>query len=405
MKIPVPLTDARIKSFKPGDKPYKKADGQGLYIEVLPNGTRRWWARYKIKGAAGPTQMALGRYPEVSLRDAREAARAAVASAREGLNPSSRAKRREAAGAKTLRQVAEDWAARFLAPGRLCERSRKGKAGYLAHILPKLGDMPIAQIEPPILLAEVLRPIEAAGHLETAHRVRAMCGEIWRFAIACGWATRDIAQDLRGAIPAPKTKHRAAITDPAQVGRLLVDIENYHGMAIVRHALMLAPLVFLRPGELRQLEWAWVDWQAKRITIPAAMMKMRADHIVPLARQALEVLRSMHDISGQGRYVFPGQRLNGRPMSDAAINAALGYLGYSSDVMTAHGFRGMASTLLNEAGYNRDYVERQLAHSERDAVRDAYNHAQYLPQRAAMMQEWADFLDKLKEVTRKRRAA
>lgn len=399
MKIVKPLTDTMIKGFKPAEKAYKKADGHGLYLEVLTDGTKRWWARYKFEGA--PSQKALGKYPEVGLKDAREACHDVMKQVREGVNPSRRAAKRAAEGVRTFGKVALEWEAQFLVEPRLCARTIAGKKRFLRkHILPAIGERPILEVEPPVLLNEVLRPIQGAGHLDLAHRVRAMCGEIFRFAVANGWAVRDPSHDLHGAMPNVVHKHRATIIKPEQIGRLLLNIEHYQGFAIVRHAMMLAPLVFLRPGELRQLEWAWVNWEKKEIRLPAAVMKMRMDHIVPLSRQALEVLKSMREISGRGRFVFPGQRMNGKPMSDNGVNTALKIMGYSAEEITAHGFRAMATTLLNERGYNRDHIERQLAHSERDAVRDAYNYAQYLPQRAQMMQEWADYLDELKEAAR-----
>lgn len=253
----------------------------------------------------------------------------------------------------------------------------------------------IGEITAPELLA-VLRKIETRGTLETAHRVHQTCSRVFRYGVATGRGERDPAADLRGALPPVKETHHASITDPKRIGDLLRAIDGYDGSPITRAGLQLAALLFVRPGELRKAEWAEIDMDKCEWRIPAARMKMREVHIVPLALQAVVILKELEKLTGSGRFMFPGARTNGRSMSENTLNAALRRLDYGREEMTAHGFRSMASTLLNEQGWHRDAIERQLAHSERDGVRAAYNYAEHLPERRRMMQAWADYLDGLK---------
>jgi len=262
-------------------------------------------------------------------------------------------------------------------------------------VIPWLVARPIGEITAPELLA-VLRRIEHRGAIETTHRALQNCSQIFRYAVVTGRAERDPAADLRGAFPSARKKHHASIIDPKAIGDLLRAIDGYHGSFITQCALKIAPLVFVRPGELRRAEWAEFNLEGAEWRIPAARMKMKEQHIVPLSRQAVACLRELHALTGSGRYVFPGARTNGRPMSENTVNAALRRLGFAKDEMTGHGFRSMASTLLNEQGWHKDAVERQLAHAERDEVRAAYNYAQHLDERRRMMQAWADYLDGLK---------
>jgi integrase len=262
-------------------------------------------------------------------------------------------------------------------------------------IFPWLGNRPIGEITAPELL-QTIRRIESRGVLETAHRARSLCGQIFRYAVATGRAQRDPAADLRGALPAVKHKHHASITDPKAIGQLLRDIDNYSGTFTVKCAFRLSPLFFVRAGELRQAEWAEIDLDKAEWRIPASKMKMNTVHIVPLATQAVAILRELYPLTGTGKYVFPSAYTTTRPMCENTIRLALRRLGYTNEDMTPHGFRSMASTLLNEQGFNRDAIERQLAHCERNGVRAAYNYAEYLPERRKMMQLWADYLDKLK---------
>jgi integrase len=261
-------------------------------------------------------------------------------------------------------------------------------------VFPWLGGRPVGEISAAELLT-VLRRVESRGALETAHRIHQVYGQVFRYAIATGRAQRDPSADLRGALPPVQEKHHAALTDPKQVGALMRSINGYQGSFVVRCAMRLASLAFVRPGELRRAEWSEFDLDGGTWRIPAARMKMPTEHLVPLSRQAAEILRELHPLTGAGRYVFPGARTAGRPMSENAITAALRRMGYERTQMTAHGFRTLASTLLNEMGWPADAIERQLAHAERDGVRDAYNRAEYLAERRRMMQAWADYLNAL----------
>lgn len=262
-------------------------------------------------------------------------------------------------------------------------------------VFPVLGARPIGEITAPELLA-TLRKVEARGTLETAHRVHQTCSRVFRYAVATGRAERDPAADLRGAIPPQKQVHRASISDPVRIGELLRAIDGYDGSPITKAGLQLAALTFVRPGELRKAEWTEFDLDGAEWRIPAVRMKMSEQHIVPLAKQAVVILKELQKETGAGHLVFPGARTNGRPMSENTLNAALRRLDYGRDEMTAHGFRSMASTLLNEQGWHRDAIERQLAHAERDGVRAAYNYAEHLPERRKMMQAWANYLDGLR---------
>ena len=265
-------------------------------------------------------------------------------------------------------------------------------------VLPHIGSRAIHKITPADVLA-ALRPIEARGKHETAHRTKQYVGQIFRYAVATSRAERDTTADLRGALTPATTKNHAAVTDPAAIGALLRAIDSYRGQPVTHAALKLAPLVFVRPGELRQAEWSEINVDAAEWRIPGERMKMGELHIVPLATQAIEILRGMLSLTGTGRFAFPSLRTNDRPMSENTINAALRRLGYSTDEMTAHGFRAMASTCLNEQGWHPDLIELQLAHAERNKVRAAYNRATRLAERKAMMQVWADYLDKLRADT------
>ena len=295
---------------------------------------------------------------------------------------------------RSFEKVAREWYQRFQpkwSPSHsldIIQRLEK-------NIFPQLGSHPIREITASELLAAI-RLIEGRGAVESARRVLQMCGQVFRYAIATGQANRDIAADLRGALPPAREKHHASITDPRGVAQLLRAIDGYEGSLVACCALRLAPLVFVRPGELRHAEWAEIDFEKAEWRIPAEKMKMREQHIVPLSRQAVAILRKLHPLTGSGTYVFPSIRTPARPMSENTVLAALRRMGYTKDEMTGHGFRSMASTLLNEQGWNRDAIERQLAHGERNAVRAAYNFAEFLPERRRMMQAWADYLAKLK---------
>lgn len=385
------LTVLKIKAAKPG----KHFDGGGLFLHVTESG--RYW-RMKYRHAGKEKLLALGVYPEVGLSEARQRRDDARTLLRAGNDPGLIKRDRKAANAEaaasTFAAIADEWLKKQ--KSRMADATYE-KAVWTLHDLvnPWIGHRPISEIDAPEML-KVLRRIEERGAHETAHRTKQRCGQIFRYAIATGRAKHDPTADLRGALTPAKVKHRAAITDPTKMGELLRAIEGYTGGLVVRTALKLAPLLFVRPGELRQAEWAEFDLDHAQWRIPASKMKMGDEHIVPLPSQAVDALRELEPLTGRGQYVFPGERSRQRPMSDAAINAALRRMGFDKDTMTGHGFRAMASTRLNEMGWPADVIERQLAHAERNKVRAAYNRAQYLAERKKMMQAWADYLDTLK---------
>ena len=387
------LTEVAIRAARAVQKPYEVSDEKGLYLLVKPNGARLW--RYKYRHAGIEKLLAIGRYPDVSLREARDRRDDARKLVANHVDPSLRKRIEREGRGNTFAAVGEEWleTKRVSLSASTWQRDRD----QLVKIVgPYLGKRPIAEIEAPELLA-VLKRLEKKGLHDTAHRVRAVCGRVFRYAIATGRASRDISGDLKGALAAKGTQSYAAITDPARVGQLMRAIEDYDGQATTHAALKLAPYVFVRPGELRAAEWYEFDLDRSEWRIPAERMKMREAHIVPLARQALEILRELHNRTGEGRFVFPAIGKRERPLSENTLNAALRRLGYAKDEMTAHGFRSIASTLLNEEGWHPDLIELQLAHKERNKVRAAYNRAQRLEERRKMMQAWADYVDELRE--------
>ncbi|MGH8578103.1 MAG: tyrosine-type recombinase/integrase [Gammaproteobacteria bacterium] len=388
----MPLTDRAIRSAKPQEKPIKLFDGGGLYLLLNPNGSRWWRLRYRVAGKA--KGLSLGTFPAVSLKQARVRRDEARKQLAAGIDPSAARKAQKAAAADSFEAVAREWHCKR-APGWAPGHADRILAALRKDVFPWLGTRGVREIQAPELLA-VLRRIEARGAIDTAHRVLQNCGQVFRFAVATGRAARDPAADLRGALVTVRGSHFASITEPKAIGALLRAIDGYQGTFPVRCALRLAPLTFVRPGELRAAEWPEFDLDAAEWRIPAERMKMRAIHIVPLSAQAVGILRELHPLTGTGHYVFPSVRTPTRPMSENTVNAALRRLGYAKDEMTGHGFRSMASTLLNEQGWHRDAIERQLAHGERDAVRAAYNYAEHLPERRDMMQSWANCLDGLK---------
>ena len=390
------LSKLLIEKTKHGSKTIRLWDGRGMYLEISPKGGKWWRLKYWFGGKE--RRMSLGVFPDVSLADAREKREEARRKVAAGVDPGEQRKAEAIALVETTENtfeaIAREWFGMF---------SVKWVAGHADKIIrrlelnvfPYIGARPIKAITAPELLA-VLRRMEARGANETAHRALQVCGRVFRFAVATGRAERDPSRDLGGALAPTKEKHLASITDPQEVGALLRAIDAYEGAWITRCALRLAPLVFVRPGELRQAQWAEFDFEKSEWRIPAPRMKMRVQHIVPLSTQAVAVLRDLQPLTGRFAFAFPGVRSRFRPMSENTITAALRRMGYSGQDMTGHGFRSMASTLLNEQGWNRDAIERQLAHGERDAVRAAYNYAQHLPERRKMMQAWADQLDRLK---------
>ena len=388
------LTDASIKNAKPKEKAYKLTDGEGMFLLLNPNGSRWWRFNYRIGGKH--KQISFGVYPEVTLKEAREKRDEARKMLRDGIDPSQAKKAQKASdsGANSFETIAREWFAKF-SPTWTPSHGDRILRRLERDIFPWIGKRPISEIKAPELLT-VLRRIEERGAVETAHRASQNCGQVFRYAVATGRAERDPTGDLKGSIPPTKQKHHASIIDPREIGALLRAIDAYEGGLIVRCALRLAPLVFVRPGELRKAQWSEINWDKSEWVIPAERMKMREKHIVPLSRQSLEILRELQPLTGDGKYLFPSPRTSDRPMSDNAILSALRRMGYTGDQMTGHGFRSMASTLLNEQGWHRDAIERQLAHAERNKIRAAYNYAEHMPERRRMMPSWADYLGELK---------
>jgi len=391
------LNDTRVRNAKGGHRPIKLSDSGGLYLLLTPNGSKLWRLAYRFGGKQ--KTLALGIYPTITLKQARERRDAAKRLLADKIDPSiqRRIEKQNATTGNTFRPVASELLEKLEREG-LAEVTLAKKRWLLDFAYSSIGDRPIDKITAPELLS-VLRRVEAGGRYETARRLRSTCGMVFRYAIATGRAERDVSIDLRGALTTPKVTHRAAIVDPAGIGALLRAIDGYDGLLLTTHALRLAPLVFVRPGELRQAEWAELDLEESEWRISASKMKMRRPHRVPLSRQAVAIIRDLQAITGDGRWLFPSVRTTARPMSENTLNAALRRLGYSSDQMTAHGFRAMASTRLNEMGrWNPDAIERQLGHQEADDVRRAYMHAaEFWTERVKMMQAWADYLDELRD--------
>ena len=390
------LTATSIKNARAVDKPLKLFDGGGLYLLVNTNGSR-WW-RFKYRYLGKEKLLSFGTYPDISLKEARDRRDEARKQLAAGIDPGEHRKAMKTTlavrGENSFEIVAREWFAKY-SPNWAAGHSDKIIRRLERDIFPWLGGRPIAEITAPDLLA-TLRRIESRGAIETAHRAQQNCSQVFRYAVATGRAERDSTADLRGALTPVKERHHASITDPKRVGELMRAIDGYRGSFITKCALRLAPLVFVRPGELRKAEWVEFDLDGAEWRIPAARMKAREQHIVPLAKQAVAMLQDLHALTGDKQHVFPGVRTNGRAMSENTVNAALRRLGYAKDEMTGHGFRSMASTLLNEQGWHRDAIERQLAHAERNNVRAAYNFAEHLPERRKMMLAWADYLDSLK---------
>jgi integrase len=407
------LTDAKIKAAKPTEKPYKLTDGEGLYLLVKPNGARLW--RFKYRYAGKEKVAAFGGYKpgssdHVPLAEARDRLTDAKKQLREGIDPSATKKAEKTAridrAAGSFEVVAREWHVK---------QSEKWAAGHAERVLrrlvlyvfPRIGGDPVGDLAGPQLL-DVLRRIEARGTVETAHRVKESLGAIFRYAVATHRATHDPSAALKGALATVKNKSFASVTDPTKVGELLRAIRGYSGADVTRLAMQLLPLVFVRPGELRAARWDEFAFDLAdpapgekpkhpdpQWRIPAARMKMREQHLVPLSTQAVAILRELHRHTGPDGYLFPSVRGKSNYMSENTINAALRNLGYTSDEMTGHGFRHMASTLLHEKGYKSELIERQLSHGDRNPMRAAYNFAEYLPERRRMMQDWANYLDGL----------
>ena len=390
------LTIKQIEAAKSKAKPYKLADGDGLYLEVLPTGAKYWRLKYRIAGKE--KRLAFGVYPEVRPQEARDKAKEARELLRFGTDPSENKKAikraAEIAGANTFETVAREWL-----KGRKSHVEPAQHVKTLARmendVFPWIGKRPISEIDAPEVLT-VLRRIDSRGARYSAHRVRSEVSRVFRFAIATGMAKGDPARDLLGAIPPPVEKHFSSVTEPAKVAQMLRAFDAFAGTFPVLCALKLAPMLFVRPGELRNAEWADIDFDKAEWRYQVS--KTKTDHLVPLSSQAVAILRELYALTGSSKYVFPGARTASRPMSDAAINAALRRLGFDTRTeITGHGFRAMARTILHEELQQKpEVIEHQLAHSVPDALGTAYNRTKFLKERKAMMQLWADYLDKLK---------
>jgi integrase len=396
----MPLSDVAIRKAKPADKPQRLFDGGGLYMEVSPAGGKLW--RLKYRHAGKEKRLALGSYPEVPLALARERRDDARKLLAQGVDPGAHRKAERLAGeeraANNFEMVAREWFGKF--SQRWAESHSTKIMGRLENdLFPWIGPRPVAEIEAPELL-RCLRRIESRGALETAHRVLQNAGQVFRYAVATGRADRDPTGALRGALTPWKPEHYPAPTDPKAVAELLRAIEGYTGALPARTMLRLAPMLFVRPGELRQMEWSEIDFAKAEWNIPAAKMKMREPHLVPLSRQAIALLSELQPLTGHRAYVFPGGHDPKKPMSENALNSALRRMGYDKTTMTGHGFRAIARTLLDEElKFRPDYIEHQLAHAVRDPNGRAYNRTAHLPERRKMMQAWADYLDRIRTDT------
>lgn len=395
------LTDTAIRNAKPTEKAIKLADGAGMFLLITPAGGKLWRLKYRIDGRE--KLLAIGAYPEISLSEARKRREEARALIAQGKDPSLEKQREKVRArieaADTFTAISDEYCAK---------RRRDGEKGwspatatrseYLLSLLnPSIGKLPIAEIEPADILVAV-RKIESRGNLESARRTLQLASMVFRYAIATARLRSDPTRDLRGALTAPKVTHYGAITEAKRVGELLRAIDGYEGSGITKLALQVAPHVFVRPGELRHAEWSEIDLEGALWVIPAGKMKMRKPHHVPLSRQAVALFRQIEAATGPKGFVFPSVRTRTRPMSENTINAGLRRLGYSTDEMTAHGFRAMASTLLNESGkWHPDAIERALAHGDTDKVRAAYHRGAHWQERVEMAQWWSDYLDTLRK--------
>jgi len=391
------LFDTKIKGAKPSEKQIKLFDAGGLFLLVTPKGGKLWRFKYRFDGKE--KLLAFGAYPAISLADARERRDNARKQLAHGIDPGAVRKAQKQAQTEeteTFEVIAREWHDKFKSnwtPGH----AETNMTRMERDLFPWIGRCPIAKIMAPELLT-VLRRVESRGALETAHRIRNISSLVFRYAVQTGRMERDPSDDLKGALPAAKAKHHAAITDPKEVAPLLRAIDGYQGHFVVKCALRLAPLFFVRPAELRHAEWSEINLGEAVWSIPAHKMKMKQAHIVPLCQQAVAILTELKELTGASRYVFPSGRTSARPMSENAILAALRRMGYDKDTMTGHGFRAMARTILDEVLQVRpDFIEHQLAHAVRDPNGRAYNRTAHLTERRLMMQKWADYLDELKQ--------
>lgn len=393
-----PLTELKIKNAKPASKDYKLFDGGGLFLLVTAAGGKLWHLKYRFAGKE--QKLSFGPYPTTSLADARQLREDAKKLLVNGVDPGEIKKAKKevlAAEQRTFEMVAREWFAKN-EPAWSASHCATVMSRLERDIFPVIGSRPIAEVKRAEIIS-LLKGIEARGKIETAKRIKIYCGQIFRYALNHDWVESNPTADLKiGDILAKAVeKHHAAITDPKQVAELLRAIDAYTGTFVVKCALQLAPLVFVRPGELQKAEWAELDLDAAEWNIPASRMKTKQHHLVPLASQAIAILRELHKLTGDGKYLFPSLRSSKRPMSNVAMLAAFRRMGFEKEEMTTHGFRAMARTILDEVLQVRpDFIEHQLAHAVKDPLGRAYNRTSHLAERRKMMQLWADYLDGLK---------
>lgn len=393
----MPLTDRAIRAMKPASKSYRRADAHGLYIEAFPNGSKHWRLKYRYGGKE--KRIALGSYPEVGLAEARRRRDDARSLLQRGMDPSLERRKAKAAAKvsaeNSFGKVAEEYIAKMSREGRADSTVTKAK-WFLSLLRPSIGAVPVDQVDPQTLL-EALKKLESRGILETARKARSFCSRVFRYAVVTARAPNDPAALLMGALLAPTVQHHQGILEPRKVGELLLAIDGYGGSPSTNFALKIAPHVFLRPIELRLAQWAEIDFEKRVWCIPAERMKTRRPHGFPMSRQVCDLLKELREITGPSGYVFPAFHTSRRPLSENTLNGALRRIGFPGDVMVAHGFRVMASTLLNESNkFSHDAIERALSHKDTDAIRGTYNRGSRWDERVRMAQWWSDYLDSLR---------
>lgn len=392
------LNDTQIRALRPSEKSFKKADEKGLYIEVMPSGSKLWRLKYRF--GSSEKRLALGAYPEVTLAEARKRRDAARSQLQQGLDPGLERKREKVTAklnaSNSFEGVAQEYLQKMEKDGKAQPTLQKAR-WFLSLLAPAIGRLPINEVDPQMLLA-ALKKLEARGNYETAKKTRSFASRVFRYAVATGRSKSDPAELLKGALITPKARHYAAILDEPKFGELLRAIESYSGQPVTILALKIAPHIFVRPGELRHADWSEFDFEEGVWRVPEGKMKARRPYSVPLSKQVLALFRELHGLTGPSGFVFPAFHTRLRPMSENTINAALRRLGFSKDEACAHGFRSTASTLLNESGlWNPDAIERALAHGDSNAVRGAYHRGQYWDERVRMAQWWSDRLDQLRD--------
>lgn len=402
----LPLTATELQKAKPREKDFKLFDGGGLYLLVTPSGGKLWNMKYNRDGKE--KKISIGAYPAVTLADARQRREEIKAMLTKGIDPGAVKKALKQAGAdkvtNSFEVIAREWHSKFSV--NWSESHTHSTISRLEkNIFPWIGNRPISEIEPPEMLSVLLR-MEARGAAETARKMKIICGQIFRYGVATGRCKRDVTADLKGALRPPVTKNMAALTTPKEVAELLRASNEYQGTFVVKCALQLAPLWFCRPGELRKTEWVEIDFDKAELNVPIERLKLPTTtkrknkgqlHLIPLSRQALSILKELYPLTGHSKYVFPSYRTLLRPMSEGAVLAALRKMGFTKEEMSGHGFRAMARTMIRqELHLDAEYIELQLAHATKSQNGTAYDRVSFLPERRAMMQQWADYLEQLK---------